>query len=79
MIFLRCSVRAMRQRIRQRGRSMEQKIPVNYLKRLNRLYEEWIDRYDISPVIEIPTHKVDYVTDLVDRLDVLKSIEKYLK
>ena len=78
MILLRCSVRAMRQRIKKRGRAMEQQIPVRYLRRLNRLYEEWIERYDLSPVIEIPTHKVDYITDLVDRLDVLKAIEKYL-
>ncbi len=78
MIFLKCPVRVMRQRIRQRGRGMEQSIPVNYLRRLQRLYEEWFDSYSLSPVIEIQSDKLDYVTDFVHRLDLLKKIEKYL-
>ena len=78
MIYLRCSVGALRKRILHRGRDMEAAVPVSYLKRLHRLYEDWISRYDLSPVIEINTDKVDYVTDLVDRLDLLKKIEDFL-
>ena len=78
MIFLRCPVKTMRQRIRQRGRGMEQAIPVNYLRKLHRLYEEWFEVYRESPVIEIQSDRLDYVTNLVDRLDLLKKIEKYL-
>jgi deoxyadenosine/deoxycytidine kinase len=78
MIFLRCSVRTMRKRIRQRGRGMEQQIPTRYLRRLGQLYQEWFDDYDLSPVIEIQSDKIDYVTDLVDQLDLLKNIEKFL-
>ena len=78
MIFLRCSVRTMRKRIRQRGRDMEKAIPVNYLKRLDKLYEEWFSSYDLSPTIEIESDRIDYLTDLVDRLDLLKNIETYL-
>ncbi|MCD6500017.1 MAG: deoxynucleoside kinase [Deltaproteobacteria bacterium] len=78
IIFLRCSTRAIRQRIRSRGRAMEQEIPVGYLRRLNQLYDAWIEHYDLSPVLEIPTHKVDYVTDLLDRHDLIKKIEQYL-
>jgi deoxyadenosine/deoxycytidine kinase len=78
MIFLRCSVRALRRRIAHRGRPSEKNVPTRYLRRLHRLYDDWIARYDLSPIIEIPTDRVDYVTDLVDRLDVLKKIEHYL-
>jgi len=78
LIFLRCSTRAIRQRIRSRGRAMEQQIPVGYLRRLSELYDAWIEHYDLSPVLEIPTHKVDYVTDLLDRHDLLRKIEQYL-
>jgi deoxyadenosine/deoxycytidine kinase len=78
MIFLHCSVRTMRKRIRQRGRDMEKAIPVSYLKRLAKLYEEWFKSYSLSPTIEIESDKIDYLTDLVDRLDLLKTIEKYL-
>ena len=78
MIFLRCGVRTMRSRIRQRGREMEQSIPAAYLRKLDRLYNEWSGRYDLSPVIEINSDKMDYVCDLLDRYDLLRTIEKYL-
>ena len=78
MIFLRCNVRTMRKRIRQRGRGMEQSIPAAYLRRLDRLYNEWFDSYSLSPVIELISDRIDYVTDLLDRYDLLKKIERYL-
>jgi len=78
MIFLRCSVRTMRKRIRARGRDMEQQISVSYLRRLDQLYKEWIGSYDLSPVIQIDSDRMDYMTDLVHRIDLLKTIECYV-
>ncbi|MBI3071649.1 MAG: deoxynucleoside kinase [Deltaproteobacteria bacterium] len=78
MIYVKAPVRTLRQRIRKRGRTMEQEIPASYLRRLNHLYEAWFARYDLSPVETLATDKIDYVTDLVDRLDLLKRIERYL-
>jgi deoxyadenosine/deoxycytidine kinase len=51
---------------------------VNYLSRLNRLYEEWFRRYDLSPVLKLETDRLDWLTDLVDRADLFRKIEKYL-
>ncbi len=78
MIQLRCPVRTLRQRIRTRGRSFEQDIPAEYLRRLNRLYEDWFARYDLSPVMRLEIDRLDYLTDLVDRVDLLDRIEHYL-
>ncbi len=78
MIYLKCPVRAIRRRIKKRGRPEEQTVPAAYLRRLNRLYEAWYDRYDLSPKVQLDTSKLDYVTDLVDRLDLLAHIEEYL-
>ena len=78
MIYLRCSMRPLRQRIRLRGRKMEQDIPLAYLKRLDRLYEDWIARYDMSEVLVIETDKLDYIHDFVHRLDVMERIEAVL-
>jgi len=78
MIYLRCPVRTLRQRIRLRGRVMEREIASTYLRRLNKLYEEWIRKYKLSPVLELSTDKLDYLTDLVDRVDLLRQIERYL-
>jgi deoxyadenosine/deoxycytidine kinase len=78
MIYLRSSLRTIRQRIRIRGRAMEQDIPVAYLKLLQRLYEDWIGSYDKSELLVLDTDRLDYMTDLVDRLDVMDRIERYL-
>jgi deoxyadenosine/deoxycytidine kinase len=78
MIYLRCSIRTLRARIRLRGRKMEQDIPLAYLKRLDRLYEQWISSWDASEVLVLDSGKLDYIHDLVDRLDVMERIESIL-
>ncbi len=78
MIYLRCSMRTLRQRIRLRGRKMEQDVPLSYLKRLERLYDAWIDSYRMSDVLVLETDKLDYIHDLVHRLDVMQRIEAVL-
>ena len=78
MIYLRCSMRTLRQRIRLRGRTMERDVPHAYLKRLDRLYEQWIATYDMSDVLVLETDQLDYIHDLVHRLDVMERIEAVL-
>ncbi len=78
MIYLRCSMRTLRQRIRLRGRKMEQDVPLSYLKRLERLYDNWIDSYTMSEVLVLETDRLDYIHDLVHRLDVMERIEAEL-
>ena len=78
MIYLRCPMRTLRQRIRLRGRRMEQDIPLSYLKRLERNYENWIASYAMGEVLVLETDRLDYIHDLVHRLDVMESIEAVL-
>ena len=78
MIYLRCSMRTLRQRIRLRGRKMERNVPLPYLKRLDRLYEDWIGSYGMSDVLVLETDQLDYIHDLVHRLDVMERIEAVL-
>lgn len=77
MIYLRCSVRAIRKRIRQRARPSEQSIPVSYLRKLNVLYEDWIARYD-GPILVWDSERSDYLTHLVDRLEFERAIQAVL-
>ncbi len=78
LIYLRCPVRVLRQRIRQRGRDMEQGLPLSYLKRLEGLYEDWLARYAMSEVLVLESDRLDFVNDLVDRQDVRRRIESLL-
>ncbi len=78
LIYLKCSMRTLRKRISLRGRRMERDIPVSYLKRLERLYGTWIDSYTMSEVLVLETDDMDYVHDLVHRLDLMQRIEALL-
>lgn len=78
MIYLKCPIRTVRKRIKIRGRRMEQDIPLSYLRRLHKLYENWIANYTMSKVLVIESDKLDYMCDFVDRLDVMQQIEELL-
>ena len=78
MIYLRCSVRAIRRRIKSRARPSEQTIPTRYIRNLNNLYEEWISQYNISPVMIWDSGNKDYLTDIVDQIQFHKNIKKFL-
>lgn len=78
MIYLRCSMRTLRKRIALRGREMERDVPLAYLKRLQRLYDRWIESYDMSEVLVLETDNLDYIHDLIHRLDVMERIEAML-
>ncbi len=78
LIFLQAPIRTIRKRIRLRGRPEEQDVPLAYVKRLNQLYDSWYERYDQSPTLVLRTDQMDYVTDLMDRLDLIETIEQHL-
>lgn len=78
MIYLRCSIPALKKRIKLRGRADEQSLPRGYLERLDQLYEEWFSKYRLSETLVIDTDRMDYLTDLVDRIDLYQKIERAL-
>jgi deoxyadenosine/deoxycytidine kinase len=78
LIYLRCDTRGIRRRIKHRGRTSEQNIPARYIRRLNDLYEDWIGRYDLSPVMIWNSGRQDYLTDLVDRIEFRTALERFL-
>lgn len=79
MIYLRCPLKTLVQRIKKRGRSFEQNIPKSYLAALEELYEAWFDSYKLSPTLVIETDRLDYVERLFDRLELVQAIEKHLR
>ena len=78
LIYLRCGVRTVRKRIRLRARPEEQTVSARYVRRLNELYEAWFERYALSPTVVIETDQLDYVSDLVHRIDLLDTIGGYV-
>jgi len=78
LIHLQCSLSTIRKRIVIRGRPEEQGVPDAYIKRLNRLYDRWFERYQRCPTLVLRTDRIDYVSDLVDQVGVLETIESYI-
>ena len=78
LIYLRCSVRGVRHRIRKRARASEMAIPLSYIKRLHTQYENWFEKYDLGPKAVIETEKLDYLNDIIHRADLIEQIEELL-
>lgn len=79
LIYLRCSVPTIRKRIKIRGRPEEENVSLAYVRRLNSLYERWFGQYKLSPTVVIEADRLDYLSDLVHRLDLLDTIGAYLR
>lgn len=77
LIYLRADVPTLVRQIQQRGREYENTIRIEYLERLNRLYEDWIDRYNQEKLI-IDTDNLDFVNKQDDLGKVLELIEQRL-
>jgi deoxyadenosine/deoxycytidine kinase len=61
LIYLKAPVDTLVQRIRRRGREIENGITPEYLALLDSYYEEWLADYDLSPVLTIRSDDLDFV------------------
>lgn len=59
LIYLKAPVPVLIERIRKRARSIESGITAEYLSLLDSFYTEWIDNFNICPVLTIHTGKLD--------------------
>jgi deoxyadenosine/deoxycytidine kinase len=63
VIYLRAKVDTLKTRIQKRNRVYERQISVEYLERLNRLYEDWFEHFSLCPVLTIPADQLDFVAN----------------
>lgn len=77
LIYLRADVPTLVKQIQQRGREYENTIRIEYLERLNRLYEDWIDSYEHEKLV-IDTDDIDFVNNPEDLGRVLSLVEQRL-
>jgi hypothetical protein len=79
LIYLRTSVPILIKRIRARGRDYERAIPTEYLAQLDRHYEDWIARYDLSPVLVVETDACNLVAEEEELAAVAERIQRRLE
>lgn len=61
LIYLKAPVPVLMERIQRRARNMETGISADYLTLLDSFYDEWLDAFDLCPVLTIRTDDLDYV------------------
>lgn len=61
LIYLKSSVPVLLERIRARGREIEQGITADYLALLEKYYDEWLAQFDLCPVLTIRSDDLDFV------------------
>ncbi|MEX0778484.1 MAG: deoxynucleoside kinase [Balneolales bacterium] len=75
LIYLKADVPTLVKQIQQRGRDYENSIRIDYLEKLNVLYESWIQAYPHEKLI-IETDDLDFVNDKEALGKIIDLIEK---
>ena len=78
LIYLRCPVEVLVQRIQQRGRDIESSISTDYLALLESYYDDWINSFEDCPVLTIRTDDLDFVHKKKHLDIVIKRIKEKL-
>lgn len=78
LIYLSARVGTLVERIAMRGRDYERQISIDYLSRLNTLYERWIERWTACPVLILPADELDFVHNQIDLDEVLSEVRARL-
>jgi len=63
LIYLKASIPTLVGHIQKRGRDYEGNISLDYLKRLNGKYNDWIDSYDIGKLLIIDGDNIDFLNN----------------
>jgi len=78
LIYLRGSVPALVNQIQKRGRSYEENIRLDYLKRLNERYEGWISQYDLGKILVIDIDEINFADNPEDLGMIINKIQAEL-
>ena len=74
VIFLQADTDTLLRRIKQRGRSFEKEIGLDYIAAVNEAYNQFFFRYTDTPLLVINTSDIDFVHRREDLDDLLKQI-----
>jgi deoxyadenosine/deoxycytidine kinase len=78
LIYLRAPVPVLMERIRRRGRDIETGISADYLSLLESFYDDWLQTFDVCPVLTIRTDDLDFVHESRHMDIVVKRIQDKL-
>ncbi|HMO39785.1 MAG TPA: deoxynucleoside kinase [Saprospiraceae bacterium] len=78
LIYLKASIPTLVSHIQSRGRDYEGSMSLDYLKRLNARYEEWIDQYQEGRLLIINADELDFDSNPEDMGKVVNMVQAEL-
>lgn len=78
LIYLRSSIPTLVEHIASRGRDYEGNMSLDYLKRLNQKYEDWIAGYDKGKLLIIPIDDLDFKSKQEDLGAIINQVDTEL-
>ena len=78
LIYLRASIPTLVDHIQLRGRDYEGSISLDYLKRLNQKYEDWIQEYTAGKLLIVNVDKLDFISNQEDFAGIVEKVDSAL-
>lgn len=78
LIYLKGSISTLVHHIQSRGRDYEGSISLDYLKRLNQKYNDWIDGYKSGKLLVVDIDKKDFLKNSDDFSKIVQQIDAEL-
>jgi deoxyadenosine/deoxycytidine kinase len=78
LIYLKANVSTLVNHIQKRGRDYESTMSIDYLKRLNDRYEEWISGYTEGKLLVLNVDDLDYKSNADDTAFVIQKVSEAL-
>lgn len=78
LIYLKASIPTLVDNIQKRGRDYEDNIRLDYLKKLNEFYDNWIDGYDQGKLLVIDCDKLNFVDKEEDLAEIYNKVQAEL-
>src|SRR5690625_5733510 len=79
LIYLEGSLDVINRRIQERGRSMEKNTPFSYWAEMYRRYSNWINNFNVCPLLRIDITEYDLMTQNYSIEPILDKISDTLK
>ena len=78
LIYLKSSIPTLVNHIQSRGREYEGNMSLDYLKRLNDRYENWISNYKDGRLLIVPIDDIDFIQNQEDLGQIIETIDAEL-
>lgn len=75
LIYLKADIPKLVRQIQKRGRDFEDAIRLDYLKNLNKHYEEWINGYQHGKLLVIDVNDLDFVKNVEDFSFIVNKVD----